>query len=131
MAIPRCVILSSADCLTAGTFDVQNVTAEEETPGRLCLTCYFARGSDAIGCSVLIQSTNVVDPIRIPRADPSASMCIDVIKGMYNILAYDLEKDGELSQFPAFETSKSVEGGASSKYCFDSCVYTAKIEGLL
>ena len=110
------MILSSADCLTAGTFDVQNVTAEEETPGRLCLTCYFARGSDAIGCSVLIQSTDVENTVRIPRADPSANAaCIDVIKGVYNISAYDLEKDGELSQFPAFETSKSVEGGASSK----------------
>ena len=111
---------SVGDCLTTGTFDVQNVTAVEHPPGRLCLKCYFAGGSDAIGCSVLIHSTNVVhvDPLQITRAHPSAntaSMCIDVIKGVYNISAYDLEKDGELSQFPAFETSKSVEGGASSK----------------
>ena len=102
-------------CVT-GTFDVQNVEIRQ-TDDEYEITCYFAAGSKARGCRiVLIHEDNGECELNVTRPEGSgeAVMKVTLPAGQYSLLVYDDDYDMS-QQNPVFTTSVL----SSSSYIFE------------
>ena len=97
----------SYDLLFIGTFDVQKVEMGETDNDEYEMTCYFAAGSKARGCRiVLIHEDNGECELNVTRPEGSgeAVMKVTLPAGQYSLLVYD-DDDDMSQQNPAFTTT--------------------------
>lgn len=92
-------VIGNSTGVNISTFDVQSVNnITENPPGNFCLSCNFATGSLARGCSVEMAlnnsgSTAVNNGYKEQTAD-SVSVCISLNEGgWYNLSVFDIEQD--------------------------------------
>ncbi len=87
-----------------GTFDVQDASVVLEHPsGLLCLSCVFANGTTASGCVAAVEELGTVLTAMRQPDRLTANNCSDSLAsgGRYQVLVYDLESTGLLSDSPA------------------------------
>ena len=95
--------------LFTGTFDVQNVEIRQTDNDEYEMTCYFAAGSKARGCRiVLIHEDNGECELNVTRPEGSgeAVMKVTLPAGQYSLLVYD-DDDNTGQENPAYTTSVS------------------------
>ena len=96
------------DLLFTGTFDVQNVEIRQTDYDEYEMTCYFAAGSKARGCRiVVIHEDNGECELNVTRPEGSgeAVMKVTLPAGQYSLLVYDDDDDDMSQQNPAFTTT--------------------------
>ena len=94
--------------LFTGTFDVQNVEIRQTDNDEYEMTCYFAAGSKARGCRiVVIHEDNGECELNVTRPEGSgeAVMKVTLPAGQYSLLVYDDDDDDMSQQNPAFNTT--------------------------
>ena len=97
-------------CLFTGTFDVQNVEIRQTDNDEYEMTCYFADGSKARGCRiVLIHEDNGECKLNVTRPEGSeeAVMNVTLPAGQYSLLVYDDDEENSGQENPAYTTSIS------------------------
>ena len=96
-------------CTVLGTFDVQSVQIRLTNNDEYEITCYFATGSKARGCRVVLvnKESKVQENCNAPRLDRSGEAVIMLPAGDYSVLVYDDDDDFMGQQNPAFRTSVS------------------------
>ena len=87
-----------------GTFDIQDGKIEEISPGSLKITCIFAVGSEAEGCCVMLQDselgTTVITMLRNSTQVLEATSVVAINEGdTYSMYIYDLEKNETFCDF--------------------------------
>ena len=81
------------------------------TSDTIVVTCFFAEDSQAKGCRVnfLSQEGNTMCSMTIDKGNgPQANGRFELPDGTYEILVYDIEADGSLSENPAYEHNETV-----------------------
>ena len=94
-----------------GTFDVQTADITTPGPSSVEVTCYFAEDSQAKGCRVDFHSQegNATCSMTIDKGNElQAYGTFELPDGTYEILVYDIEADGSLSENPAYEHDEIV-----------------------
>ena len=94
--------------LFTGTFDVQNVEIRQTDNNEYEMTCYFAAGSKARGCRIVVfHKDNGECELNVTRPEGSgeAVMKVTLPAGQYSLLVYDDDDDDMSQQNPAFTTS--------------------------
>ena len=95
-------------CICVGTFDVQCAKVDRSRPGNICVTCEFAKRSDAAGCTTVNRERTI--SITGFKDSDSATECLpaQLGAGYHTFLVYDMEADGTISEYPALERTISV-----------------------
>ena len=81
------------------------------TSDTIVVTCFFAEDSQAKGCRVnnLSQEGNTMCSMTIDKGSgPQANGRFELPDGTYEILVYDIEADGSLSENPAYKHAEIV-----------------------
>ena len=86
------------------------------TSDTIVVTCFFAEDSQAKGCRVnaLSQEGNTCNMIIDKGSGPQAKGRFELPDGTYEILVYDIEADGSLSENPAYQHNETVVVQGSS-----------------
>ena len=82
--------------------------------GEVCITCYFARGSAAVGCYAVLHTPegHTIDnftTIRNSSTDTSIKTChntTDLVYDVYSCKVFDVEHSGEIGKRPAYTMEK-------------------------
>ena len=81
------------------------------TSDTIVVTCFFAEDSQAKGChvNILSQEGNTMCSMTIDKgSEPQANGRFELPNGNYEILVYDIEIDGSLSENPAYQHDEIV-----------------------
>lgn len=94
------------------TYDVQSVEVVS-LPGALRMTCYFATGSQALGCHVNITRSGLSEfQAAIPigsRADRSTAYLLAGLQaGAYTVTVTDIESNGTVTLPPAHQVLANI-----------------------
>ena len=119
------------------TSDVQGVCAVEDGQEGLALSCWFAEGSDAVGCRVSLVTddmdagpTITANYLREPSTATQATGIMDISTGLLDngypfLYAQDIESDGSIGAL-------RIAGNLSTRdtFCGQFTNNTSSIKGL-
>ena len=89
--------------MTIGTYDITGATLYNDLSniGRTCYSCHFIRGAIVKGCLISLTSSTYRTNISLMCSPVCSSTVIgctyDIPSGIYNMYAYDIEKEDTLS----------------------------------
>jgi hypothetical protein len=93
-------------------FDVINITILYNIYPYATFTCYFVKGSIALGCHIeFSQNGQVVYADNITKDNDMTSAIktfSDIIDGIYNITVYDINSDNTISSDAAYNVDIEI-----------------------
>ena len=102
--------------VSADTTDVQYANVHYENNQTVAVTCYFAEGSQALGCHVKLRFLNDYQALNIYRVDRSFIACQEIETHFpahcyqSQLYVYDWEADGTVGTLPVPVETMLSEG---------------------